>query len=147
MGDLVSGQALEILRLEPVPIPDLDAVCPTFWQLAQELVEISHEVAPVLVVGRPEPRKLKHEEADIRADGFARVQERLREQAGVEKVLVRFACQVTEAIQVRDLLDRDGVGLWKGARTRGTNTTLNSMKHFGQVWLSKGFAQALAVLV
>ena len=44
------------------------------------------------------------------ADGFAGLQERLREQIGVEEVLVGLPGLLAETVQLGKLLDRDGVG-------------------------------------
>lgn len=88
MRDLVPGQALEVLRLEPVPVAHLDAVRPALRELAQECVQVRDEVPAMLGIRRPEPGKLEPHEADGQADGFSGLQERLHEQIGVQKVFL-----------------------------------------------------------
>ena len=110
VGYLVPREALEVFRLEPVPVPHLHPKRPALGELAQELVEVGDEVAAMLVVGRPEPGKLKHQQPDIGTDGFARLDERLHEQIGVEEINVCFTGLLAEPVQLGELLDGDGVG-------------------------------------
>ena len=60
----------------------------------------------MLVVGRPEPGKLEHQEADGRADGLARLRERIHEQLGVQKVFVGLPgllAEIAEALNLRGI--------------------------------------------
>ena len=85
----------------------LDAVGPALRELAQEPVEVGDEVTAMRVVGRPEPGKLEHQEADGRSDGLAGLQERLRKQIRVQEILVGLASLLAEPVQVRVFLGRD----------------------------------------
>ena len=88
MRDLMPGEALEVFRLEPIPISHLHPIRPAFRELPQELVQVGDEVAAMLVVCRPEPRELEHEQPNIGTHGLARLDKRLHEQFGVEEILI-----------------------------------------------------------
>ena len=52
--DAVLLQNGEVLRVQEILVPDLHAVRPTGGQLAEESVEIGHEVPAMLVIARIE---------------------------------------------------------------------------------------------
>ena len=53
----------------------LNPIRPALRQLPQEFAQVGDEVAAMIVIGRPESGKLKHQPADVGADCLARLQE------------------------------------------------------------------------
>src|SRR5579883_296694 len=85
-------------------VAHLHPVRPALRKLAQELVQVGHEVAAMLVVGRPKPGKLEHQQANGVSHGLARREECLREKIRVQVTLVRLPGHVAEPVQFWELL-------------------------------------------
>ncbi len=77
------GEAAKILLAQPMLVPQLNRVRPTFRQFAEERVKVGNEIPAVLVIGRMEARELEHQHAHLVADVFTRLEERGREQIGI----------------------------------------------------------------
>ena len=104
----------EIIGLEPVIVADLNAVIPTFRQLGEEAVEISHEVPSMLVVGGVKAAEFKNQQTDVVAEGFTRPQKRINKQLGVQEVVVRLPCLDAKTREIGEPLQRDVVGHFEG---------------------------------
>ena len=74
------------------------------------VVQIGDEVAPMLVVSRPEARKLKHQQPYMRSNRLARTKECPLKQFSIEETVVGFSGQITKARQLWELLYRDCIG-------------------------------------
>src|SRR5580692_8335565 len=105
MADLMPGEALEVFLPQPCAISHLDPIRPTLRQRTEELVQVSNKVPAMFVIGRPEPGKLKHQQAHVWANRFAGVQERFGKEFRIEKILVGFPGQIAESIQLRESFD------------------------------------------
>jgi hypothetical protein len=130
---LVLGQTLKVLGPEPSPIPHLDSIRPTLWQCPEELIESRDKIPSMLKVGRPEPGELKHEEANLGSDGFARAQKTRPEELGIQEMFVWFAGELTESFQVREIFDCNGVGHFETK----TKVVGDLLSHAQQVFLSR----------
>jgi hypothetical protein len=64
----------------------------------------------VCVIGRPEAREPEQEHALLVADGLAGLEERAREQLGVEEVGVGLTGLDAETVELGELLDGAGIG-------------------------------------
>ena len=109
MGHMVPRKALKIIRAQPVLVPQFHSIGPALWKLTEKLIQVGNEVPAMLLIGRSEPGKLEHQQAHVGPHGLAGPQERLHEQFRIEEVLIGFSSQLTEAIQLRELLNRDGI--------------------------------------
>ena len=66
-----------------------------------------------------EAGKLEHEHADVRPEWFARLQECLGEQVGVQEMLIGLAGAGAKAGEMGKLFDRNGVGHLEGKLKTG----------------------------
>jgi hypothetical protein len=85
---VVPSEAIEIIRPEPIPIAHFDTIGPALRQCSEEFIQVSNEIATVFVIGRPEPGKFKHQQADGMTNRLARLQERFCKQFRIEKILI-----------------------------------------------------------
>ena len=88
MRDPVPAEHGEVFGLQPVAVPQLNAVAPPGGQLAQERIEVGRKLPAMLVVQAIEPRKLEGEQAHLRTHRFAGREESTLEQVGIEEMLV-----------------------------------------------------------
>src|SRR5437899_5311397 len=104
------GEAAEVLVAKPVLVPHLYRVGPTLRQFAQEGIEVGNETPAALIVTRPEARELEHQHAHFLANGFARSEERRREQVGVQEIPIRLSGLCTETVELGKLFDGKRIG-------------------------------------
>src|SRR5579885_3156291 len=90
-------------------VTHFNAIWPAFGKPAKKGIQCRDEVAAMREIARVKPGKLKHQKADMRADGFTRLQEHPLKHARVKKKVVRGTCTRPEARQVRELFQRNGV--------------------------------------
>lgn len=114
VGDVVPGQTLKILRLQPRPIAQFQGVRPVFWQLAEKPIKVGDKITAMGIIGRPKAGELEHEHADLGPDGLARSEKAGDEKAGVEVLLVWLARKGGETFEVRKFFNRDGVSNLEG---------------------------------
>src|SRR5439155_851449 len=58
--NLVTGEAINIIRPQPVAISHLHAIRPALWKLTEEIVQVGYEIPPTLVISSPESGKFEH---------------------------------------------------------------------------------------
>jgi hypothetical protein len=106
----MAGETFEIIRPKPVSISELNAIGPALRELAEECVQMSDEIAAMLVIDGPKAGELKDQEAYLETDRFAGTQEGLLEKLGVEKILIELTSRLTEPVQIREALKSYGIG-------------------------------------
>ena len=107
---------VEVVGVKELGAADFDGVRPASGQLVEECVEGGGEIASAGEIGIVELREFKHEQADQRADGFARAEEFLGEPGGVEEVWVHRPGPGAKACELGESFYRDGFGHLEGER-------------------------------
>jgi len=87
----VAGKAVEVFRLHPILVSHFDAIGPAFWEFGKESVQCGNEVTAMFIIRAIEPGELKHEEANMRADRFARFQETPLKNLRIQEMFIRLA--------------------------------------------------------
>ena len=121
----------EVVGLEPFFVSQLNSVVPARRQLAEEAVQISHELRAMLVVGGVEAAELDHEQADFVAEWFTGLQERIDEQLSIEEGLVWLSSPNAEAGQIGEPFQRDIVGHFEGEQEVARNLLDQSAQILG----------------
>jgi len=109
MSDTMAAQTIEIFIAQPILVPHLDRVGPGLRQLAEKRIEVSHEIAAMLVVARPEAREFEQEHSHLGADIFTGFEECGREQVRIQEVPIGLASLGAEAVQLWIRLDGECV--------------------------------------
>src|SRR5689334_18438213 len=97
------GKTTEVFVTKPKFIPHLDGIGPAFRQVAEKRVEIGDEIAPMLVITRPETRELEHQHSDFLPNVFAWFEKRRREQISVQEIGIPLTGLCAEAVEIRKM--------------------------------------------
>ena len=86
----VFGQGGEVVFVEEVFVPNLDAVLPVSWKLCKKAIESRDEVSTTFKVFLIEVWELKDEHAHFLSHGLERSEEGALKKVSVEKVFVEL---------------------------------------------------------
>src|SRR5581483_7832011 len=133
MSHPVPFEALKVFRPEPGPVSQFHTVRPAGGQLSQKIIQVRDEIAAMLIIVGPETRELKDQQANLRLNGRTRSQEAGGKQICVQKIFVRFAGQIPEAIQLGKFFQRHGVSHFEGK----PEVVRNLLRHSLEVLLGR----------